>query len=47
MNGDIRNPAKRAYVPPVLVVFGAVQDLTLSSLTNNMNDKGSGSRTMT
>jgi hypothetical protein len=38
---------RRAYVAPVLVVYGAVQDLTLSNLSNNMNDKGNGSTSMT
>lgn len=47
MRSEAPKPAKRAYVPPVLVVYGAVRDLTLSSPTNNMNDKGSSSRTRT
>lgn len=38
---------KRAYVAPVLVVYGAVRDLTLSNFSDNMNDKGNGSQSMT
>ena len=38
---------KAAYVRPVLAVFGSVHDRTLSNATNNMNDKGNGSFSMT
>ena len=38
---------RRPYRRPVLAVFGAVHDQTLSNATNNMNDKGNGSFSMT
>ncbi len=40
-------PGPRAYRRPVLVVYGAVHDRTLSNASDNMNDKGNGSFTMT
>lgn len=40
-------PSRRPYVRPALVVFGDVRDLTLTSLTQNMNDPGNGSSSMT
>lgn len=38
---------RQPYARPALRVYGAVHDLTLSSTTNNMNDKGNGSFSMT
>lgn len=38
---------RRPYHPPALIVYGDLTHLTLSSVSNNMNDKGNGSQTMT
>jgi hypothetical protein len=38
---------RRSYRRPVLAVFGSVHDRTLSNASNNMNDKGNGSFSMT
>jgi hypothetical protein len=40
-------PAKKPYNRPALSVFGDMKDLTLNNSSNNMNDKGSGSFSMT
>jgi hypothetical protein len=42
-----RNASRRPYTPPSLRVYGDLRVVTLSNLTMNMNDKGSGSQTMT
>ena len=42
------SPARRRpYLRPTLTVFGDVRDLTLASQSNNMNDPGHSSLTMT
>lgn len=38
---------RRPYRRPALTVFGDVRELTLASLTQNMNDPGQSSATMT
>ena len=38
---------RRPYQRPLLAVFGSVHDRTLSNASNNMNDKGNGSFSMT
>lgn len=38
---------RRPYTTPMLVVYGDLTRLTLSNATNNMNDKGNGSFSMT
>lgn len=38
---------RRPYRRPVLAVFGDMRDLTLASQSNNMNDPGQSSLTMT
>lgn len=40
-------PSRRPYTRPALVVFGDVRELTQASLTQNMNDPGQSSQTMT
>jgi len=47
MERTITPAARRPYTRPRLVVYGDLGDLTLSNPTNNMNDKGSGSFSMT
>ena len=43
-----RPPAtRRPYQRPALAVYGDVRTVTLSNQTNNMNDKGNGSFSMT
>lgn len=43
-----RTPAtRRPYQRPVIAVYGDVRALTLNNVTNNMNDKGNGSFSMT
>lgn len=40
-------PLRRPYRAPQLVVYGDLTALTLTEATNNMNDKGNGSFSMT
>ena len=46
---EAKNPplGPRAYRRPVLAVYGAVHDRTLSNVADTMNDKGNGSQSMT
>ena len=44
---DVTPPPRRPYRTPALVVYGDLTALTLSNATNNMNDKGNGSFSMT
>jgi hypothetical protein len=37
----------RVYVPPRLIVYGDLTAITLNNVSNNMNDKGTGSFSMT
>jgi hypothetical protein len=39
--------ARKPYSRPVLSVFGGMQDLTLNSVSSNMNDTMNGSATRT
>jgi hypothetical protein len=39
--------AARVYAAPRLIVYGDLTAITLSNDSNNMNDKGNGSFTMT
>ena len=39
--------ARRPYRRPTLRVYGDLRDVTLTSLTDNMNDPGHSARTMT
>ena len=41
------NETRKPYVAPRLVVYGGIASVTLSNNTNNMNDKGNGSFSMT
>jgi len=41
------NEAKAAYARPALKVYGDAAAITLTSVSNNMNDKGNGSNSMT
>lgn len=41
------NAPRRPYRRPALTVFGDVRELTLGSITQNMNDPGHSSQTMT
>lgn len=41
------NAPQRPYRRPALTVFGNLRELTLSSQTQNMNDPGQSSVTMT
>ncbi|HET6764013.1 MAG TPA: hypothetical protein VFH27_10075 [Longimicrobiaceae bacterium] len=47
MESKITPAALRPYTRPRLVVYGDLGDLTQSNNSNNMNDKGNGSFTMT
>jgi hypothetical protein len=38
---------RRPYQRPTLALFGDVRELTLTSLTTNMNDPGNNSSSMT
>lgn len=38
---------KRPYTRPSLRIYGDLREITLSSLTDNMNDRGSSSQSMT
>ena len=38
---------RRAYARPTLRVYGDLRELTLTSLTQNMNDPGNSSQSMT
>jgi hypothetical protein len=38
---------KRVYRRPSLAVYGGIGDLTLNAVTNNMNDRMTGSFSMT
>jgi hypothetical protein len=38
---------RRPYRRPTLKVYGDLRDVTLTSLSDNMNDPGNNSRTMT
>ena len=38
---------RRPYAAPRLVVYGDLRTVTLSNASNNMNDKGNGSFSMT
>ncbi|HEX2201926.1 MAG TPA: hypothetical protein VHG91_01445 [Longimicrobium sp.] len=38
---------KRPYARPALRVYGDLREVTLTSLTNNMNDPGNSSQTRT
>lgn len=40
-------PARRPYERPALRVFGDLRIVTLTNLTQNMNDPGNSSHTMT
>lgn len=45
---DPAAPAQRAaYRRPLLKVYGEIRTVTLSNNSNNMNDKGNGSFSMT
>ena len=39
--------AQRPYAAPTLRVYGDLRELTLSSITMNMNDPGNSAQTMT
>ncbi|HEY7766727.1 hypothetical protein [Longimicrobium sp.] len=41
------NAPRRPYRRPALTVFGDMRELTLTSLTQNMNDPANSSQTMT
>jgi len=41
------NPPRRPYRRPALTVFGDMRELTLASISNNMNDPGHSSQSMT
>ena len=41
------NAPRRPYRRPALTVFGDMRDLTLASTTQNMNDPGHSSQSMT
>lgn len=41
------NAPRRPYRRPALTVFGDMRELTLASLTQNMNDPGHSSNSMT
>jgi hypothetical protein len=43
---DQRQPGRRQYSPPTLIVYGEATRLTQSA-TGEKNDKGSGSKTRT
>jgi hypothetical protein len=48
MDTPTTSPAtRRPYAAPTLVVYGDLRSVTLSNATNNMNDKGNGSFSMT
>jgi hypothetical protein len=40
-------PEKQPYATPIVVGYGNVHELTRTNVTNNMNDPGNGSATMT
>jgi hypothetical protein len=40
-------PGKLAYRRPRLTVYGDLRTVTLSNVSNNMNDKGNGAASMT
>jgi len=42
-----QSPTPRPYSKPRLKVYGDMRDLTLSSLSNNMNDPANSSTSMT
>ncbi len=41
------NAPRRPYRRPALTVFGDMRELTLASISQNMNDPGQSSQTMT
>lgn len=48
MSQPSSSPApRRPYRRPALTVFGEMRELTLASLTQNMNDPGHSSNSMT
>ncbi len=42
-----QSPTRRPYSKPRLKVYGDMRELTLTTVSNNMNDPGNGSQSMT
>lgn len=47
MEQQVRQVSRRPYSSPRLTVYGDVRDITLTSLTQNKNDPGNNSQSMT
>jgi hypothetical protein len=47
MNDQTPPETRRPYAPPRLTVYGDLRTVTRTSLTQNMNDPGNSSRSMT
>ncbi|HEY0024112.1 MAG TPA: hypothetical protein VGB24_14420 [Longimicrobium sp.] len=46
-NSSLSDAPRRPYRRPALTVFGDMRELTLASISQNMNDPGQSSQTMT
>ena len=47
MKQEARQAPRRPYSPPRLKAYGDVRDITLTSRTQNKNDPGNNSQSMT